>query len=139
MYYPAIVKAFGEDIDYAKLVKVYGTDPEAEKRCSPAECTSCERKSMIGDPEPQHISTRYIERQNFTMRMGMRRFTRLTNSFSKKLANHAAAISVHMMYYNFVRVHQTLKITPAMAAGVADHVWTIEEMVALLDTFQIQK
>ncbi len=134
MYYKAIVKAFGEDIDYAKLVKTYGLDPEAGRRYSPAICTSCEKKSVIGDPNPDQISTSYIERQNLTMRMGMRRFTRLTNAFSKKLENHAAAISLHMMYYNFARVHQTLKTTPAVAAGVADHVWTIEEIVGLLDS-----
>ncbi len=132
MYYKAIVKAFGENVDYAKLIKVYGIDPEGEKRYSPAICTACEKKAMIGEPDSDHISTSYIERQNLTMRMGMRRFTRLTNAFSKKLENHAAAISLHMMYYNFARIHQTLKTTPAVAAGIADHVWTIEETVALL-------
>lgn len=133
-YFKAIVKAFGEDVDYARLVKIYGNDPEAEKRYSPAVCNACKKQSVIGDPDPVHISTSYIERQNLTMRMGMRRFTRLTNAFSKKIENHAAAISLHMMYYNFARVHQTLKTTPAVAAGVADHVWSVEEIVALLDS-----
>jgi IS1 family transposase len=134
VYMAAIVKAFGEDVDYAKLVKYYGNDVEGEKRYSPAVCTGCQKTGMIGEPDPQHISTSYIERQNLTMRMSMRRFTRLTNAFSKKIENHAAAVSLHMMYYNFARVHQTLKTTPAVAAGVADHVWTVEEIVSLLDS-----
>jgi IS1 family transposase len=133
-YLQAIVKAFGEEVDYARLIKIYGSDSEGEKRYSPAVCTGCEKKITIGDPDPKHISTSYIERQNLTMRMGMRRFTRLTNAFSKKAENHAAAISLHMMYYNFARVHQTIKTTPAFAAGVADHIWSIEEIVALLDS-----
>ena len=133
-YFKAIVKAFGENVDYARLVKIYGNDPEAEKRYSPAVCTACKKESVIGDPDPQHISTSYIERQNLIMRMGMRRFTRLLSAFSKKIENHAAAISLHMMYYNFARVHQSLKTTPAAAAGVADHVWSIDEIVVLLDS-----
>lgn len=134
MYMTAIVKAFGEDVDYAKLVKYYGNEPEGQKRYSPAVCTGCEKIGVIGDPDPKHISTSYIERQNLTMRMGMRRFTRSTNAFSKKIENHAAAISLHMMYHNFGRVHQTLKTAPAVAAGVADHVWSVEEIVGLLDS-----
>lgn len=134
-YMGAIVKAFGEDVDYARLVKYYGNEPgESQRRYSPAVCTGCAKQEMIGDPDPKHISTSYIERQNLTMRMSMRRFTRLTNAFSKKVENHAAAISLHMMYYNFARVHMTLKTTPAIAAGVADHVWSVEEIVALLDS-----
>jgi IS1 family transposase len=133
-YLNAVVAAFGESVDYAMLVKVYGNDPEAEKRYSPAVCTACKKEAVIGDPEPEHISTGYIERQNLTMRMGIRRLTRLTNAFSKKIENHAAAVSLHMMYYNFARVHQTLKTTPAVTAGIADHVWSIEEIVALLDS-----
>lgn len=132
MYLNAVVKAFGEDVDCAKLVKYYGNDPEGHKRYSPAECTGCKNVGVIGDPDPEHISTSYIERQNLTTRMGMRRFTRLTNGFSKKIENHAAAISLHMMYYNFARVHQTLKTTPAVAAAIADHVWTVEEIVSLI-------
>jgi IS1 family transposase len=133
-YLTAVAAAFGEAVDYAMLVKVYGNDPEAEKRYSPAICTACKKEAIIGEPDPEHISTSYIERQNLTMRMGIRRFTRLTNAFSKKIENHAAAVSLHMMYYNFARVHQTLKTTPAVAAGVADHVWSIEEIIALLDS-----
>ncbi len=133
-YMGAIVKAFGEDVDYAKLAEYYGNGPGGEKRYSPAVCTGCQKTEMIGDPDPKHISTSYIERQNLTMRMGMQRFTRLTNAFSKKIENHAAAISLHIMYYNFARVHQTLKTSPAVAAGVADHVWGVEEIVALLDS-----
>jgi IS1 family transposase len=132
MYLKAVADSFGEDIDYAMLVKVYGKDPTEEKRYSPAICTACEKHPKIGDPDPKHISTSYIERQNLTMRMSMRRFTRLTNAFSKKLENHIAAIALHCMYYNFVRIHQTLRVTPAMQAGIADHVWSIEEMIGLL-------
>lgn len=132
-YLNAVIKSFGEDVDYARLVKYYGNEPEGQKRYSPAVCTGCKKVGIIGDPDPKHISTSYIERQNLTMRMGMRRFTRLTNAFSKKIENHAAAVSLHMMYYNFARKHQTLGTTPAMAAGVATHVWTVEEIVGLLN------
>lgn len=133
-YFNAIVKYFGEGVDYARLVKVYGADSEGEKRYSPAVCTACKKEEVIGTPDPKHISTSYIERQNLTMRMGIRRFTRLTNAFSKKIENHAAAVSLHMMYYNFGRVHQTLKTSPAVASGVANHVWSIEEIVGLADS-----
>ena len=95
-------------------------------------CLGCETKIVSGDPNPKHISTSYVERQNLTMRMSMRRFTRLTNAFSKKVENHAAAVALYFMYYNFARIHQTLRITPAMEAGIADHVWSIEEIVGLL-------
>src|ERR1017187_7917274 len=127
MYLTAVADGFGEDIDYAMIVKVYGNDPQSEKRYSPAICTSCEKRTVVGDPDQKHISTSYIERQNLTIRMGMRRFTRLTNAFSKKLENHVAAIAIHCMYYNFVRIHQTLRVTPAMAAGVTDRLWSIED------------
>ena len=133
-YLTAVTAAFGESVDYAMLVRVYGNDPEAEKRYSPAICTACKKEAIIGDPDPKHISTSYIERQNFTMRMGIRRFTRLTYAFSKKIENHAAAVSLHMMYYNFARVHMTIKTTPAVASGVADHLWSIEEIIALMDS-----
>jgi IS1 family transposase len=132
-YLEAVEDAFGGDIDYAQLVKLYGNDPEAERRYSPAKCIGTETHIVVGDPHPDHISTSYVERQNLTMRMGMRRFTRLTNAFSKKLENLAAAVALHFMHYNFVRVHQTLGTTPAMAAGVADHEWAVTEIVALLD------
>jgi hypothetical protein len=107
-------------------------DPQAERRYSPPVCLGCESKTVAGEPNPKHISTSYVERQNLTMRMSMRRFTRLTNAFSKKVENHAAAIALYFMYYNFARVHQTLRVTPAMEAGIATHVWSIEEIVALL-------
>jgi IS1 family transposase len=133
-YLNAIEDAFGADIDYATLQKIYGNDPEGEKRYSPAKCLGCEVKEITGTPDPKHISTMYVERQNLTMRMSMRRrFTRLTNVFSKKVENHAAAVALYFMYYNFGRVHQSIRVTPAMEAGVSDHVWSIEEIVGLLD------
>jgi IS1 family transposase len=136
-YLRAVEGAFGSEIDYAMLVKLYGVSPEAQRRYSPAECIGAEVRPVQGAPDPDLISTSYVERQNLTMRMGMRRFTRLTNAFSKKVENHAAAISLHFMHYNFARTHQSLKDpyprTPAMAAGVADHVWTLEEIAGLLD------
>lgn len=132
VYLDAVESAFGSEIDYAMLVKLYGQDRDTEATYSPAKVLSCRAVPIIGDPEPKHISISYAERQNLTMRMSMRRFTRLTNAFSKKLANHEAAIALHFMYYNFCRIHQTLRVTPAMEARVADHVWTIEEIVALL-------
>jgi IS1 family transposase len=128
-YLDAVEGVFGCDINYAMLVKTYESTQE-EARYSPAKCTSCECKAITGNPDPEHISTSYIERQNLTMRMTMRRFTRLTNAFSKKIENHAYAVALYMMHYNFVRIHQTLRVTPAMEAGITDHVWTIEEMLA---------
>jgi hypothetical protein len=117
------------------LVKIYGEiDVEGQRRYSPATCIGCEIKAVTGNPDPDHISTSYIERANLTMRMGMRRFTRLTNGYSKKLENHAAAVSLHMMFYNFGRKHMTLGTSPAVAAGVADHIWDVEEIVALADS-----
>jgi IS1 family transposase len=132
-YLNAVEKAFRGDVDFAQLVKVYNETSEGQKRYSPAEYIGCERKIIDGYPDPQHISTSYIERANLTMRMGMRRFTRLTNGFSKKIENHSAAVALHMMHYNFVRVHQTLRMTPAMAAGVTSKLWEIRDIVALLD------
>jgi hypothetical protein len=122
-YLRATDEVFGEDADYAMLVKIYGVDRGSERRYSPAKCLGARRGAITGNPDPKHISTSYAERQNLTMRMHMRRFTRLTNAFSKKVENHAAAVSLHAMYYNFVRIHQTLKVTPAMAAGVTDRLW----------------
>ena len=134
VYIEAVESAFQDEIDYAMLRKLYGTDPEAhETRYSPAKCIGCEMKKIIGNPDPKHVSTSYVERANLTMRMSMRRFTRLTNGFSKKLENHAAMVALYFMYYNFARVHQTLRVTPAMEAGIADHIWNIEEIVGLLD------
>ncbi|HEY3383903.1 MAG TPA: DDE-type integrase/transposase/recombinase [Vicinamibacterales bacterium] len=132
-YLAAVEDAFGADIDYAVLQKIYGSAPEGEKRYSPAQCLGCKVETVTGDPDPKHISTSYVERQNLTMRMSMRRFTRLTNAFSKKVENHCAAVALYFAYYNFCRVHQTLRVTPAMEAGLADHVWSVSEIVALLD------
>lgn len=136
-YLQAVDLAFGTKIDYAMLIKLYGRqgDPtNPETRYSPGVCTGIEVKPITGKPERKHIATSYVERQNLTMRMSMRRFTRLTNAFSKKVLNLSAAIALHFMYYNFCRVHQTLKTTPAVASGIADHVWSIEEIVGLLDS-----
>jgi IS1 family transposase len=132
-YLQAVEGAFGADIDYAVLQKIYGQDQrESEARYSPATCIGCEVKTISGEPNPKHISTSYVERQNLTMRMQMRRFTRLTNAFSKKIEMHEHAVALHFMQYNFVRVHQTLKVTPAMAAGVTSKLWEIADVVALL-------
>jgi len=133
LYLNAVDRAFRGDIDYAMLVKVYCNEPEGQKRYSPAVCLSCERHGITGRPDPDHISTSYVERQNLTMRMSMRRFTRLTNGFSKKLENHGASVALYMMAYNFQRKHMTLGTTPAVAAGIADHIWSIEEIVGLLE------
>lgn len=113
------------------LIKLYGTDNEREARYSPAECMGCESVVISGNPDPKHISTSFVERQNLTMRMSMRRFTRLTNAFSKKIENLGHAVAIHYMWYNFVRIHKTLRVTPAMEAGIADHVWDMEEVVRL--------
>jgi hypothetical protein len=132
-YLAAVDDSFGADIDYATLTKIYGEDPQPEKRYSPAKCLGCRSEVVTGQPDPKHISTSYVERQNLTMRMSMRRFTRLTNAFSQKIENHAAAVALYFMYYNFGRVHQTLRVTPAMKAGIATHVWSVEEIVGLLE------
>lgn len=133
-YLEAVEGAFGGDVDYAQLVKVYGAAPENMKgRYSPAECTGAHKVRVEGNPDPAHVSTSYAERQNLTMRMHMRRFTRLTNAFSKKVENHAHAVALHMMYYNFVRVHQKLRVTPAMAAGVETRLWEVADIVALIE------
>ena len=132
-YLGAVEHAFRGDVDYAQLVKVYGETSEGQKRYSPAECVGCERHTVVGYPDSEHISTSFIERANLTMRMGMRRFTRLTNGFSKKIENHTAAVALHMMHYNFVRIHTTLRTTPAMAAGVTSKLWEIADIIALLD------
>lgn len=132
-YLEAVEHAFGCNIDYAMLIKIYGNSPETEKRYSPSKIKDIESKIITGNPDRDHISTSYVERQNLTMRMSMRRFTRLTNAFSKKIENHAAAISLHFMYYNFCRIHRTLKVTPAMEAGVTDELFDIKDIVNLLD------
>jgi hypothetical protein len=132
-YLEAVEEAFGDDVDYAVLQKLYGTAPEDQKRYSPTRCIGIRSEEITGNPDPKHVSTSYVERQNLTMRMAMRRFTRLTNAFSKKLANHEAAVALHFMHYNFVRIHQSLRVTPAMAAGVTDRLWSIDDIAALLD------
>lgn len=132
-YLEAVEGAFGMEVDYATLQKIYGASEETEKRYSPAKCIGCESKVVMGNPDPQHISTSYVERQNLTMRMNIRRFTRLTNAFSKKLDNHGYAVALHFMYMNFVRIHQSLRVTPAMEAGLSDHAWTIQELVEMGD------
>ena len=131
-YLTAVVEAFGKEIDYAQLVKVYGPSPEGERRYSPAGFVGAETRVIFGNPDSKHISTSYVERQNLTMRMSMRRFTRLTNAFSKKVENLEAAVALHFMHYNFCRIHQTLRVTPAMAAGIADHPWEVQEILGLL-------
>jgi IS1 family transposase len=133
-YLEAVESAFGGDIDYAMLIKIYGKSMgiKDETRYSPAQCLGAKKVVVTGNPKGSDVSTSYIERQNLTMRMGMRRFTRLTNGFSKKVENHAHAIALHYMYYNFVRVHKSLRCTPAMAAGVTSRLWSIENIVALL-------
>jgi IS1 family transposase len=133
-YMAAIEMAFGDNVDYAQMHKIYGASNETEGRYSPATCIGCDMKTVIGSPDYEHVSTSFVERQNLTMRMSMRRFTRLTNGFSKKIESHGHAVALHFMYYNFVRVHKTLRVTPAMEAGLADHVWSMEELVAVLDT-----
>lgn len=133
-YLRAVEDAFGGDIDYAMLVKHYGEGTKTDqRRYSPSQFESAEVRVISGRPMKADVSTSYVERQNLTMRMGMRRFTRLTNGFSKKVANLEHAVSLHFMHYNFGRIHKTLKITPAMAAGVTDHVWSLEEIAALAD------
>jgi IS1 family transposase len=131
VYLNAVEDAFGSEIDYAMLVKIYGADTANDSRYSPPECIDCKPIAITRRPDPKHISTSFVERQNLTMRMGMRRFTRLTNGFSKKVQNHAAMVSLHFMYYNFGRIHKTLRVTPAMAAGLSDHVWSLGEITLL--------
>lgn len=137
-YLQAVEEAFGADIDYAMLVKLYGagpatTDDAAGRRCSPAECVGYRKEAITGKPDPKHVSTSYTERANLTMRMSMRRFTRLTNAFSKKLENHAHMVALYALWYNFVRVHKTLRVSPAMAAGIEKRLWSMEDVIALLD------
>src|ERR1700686_207467 len=132
-YLTAVEEAFGADVDYAQLQKIYGASLENDTRYSPATCIGCEMKEVSGRPDPKHVTTSYVERQNLTMRMHIRRFTRLTNAFSKKIDNHAYAVALHFMYCNFVRIHQTLRVTPAMEAKLSDRAWTIEDLVGMGD------
>lgn len=141
-YLQAVVDAFGNDVDYSVLIKKYGQDHGGggpERRYSPAVVIGIEKDPIIGSPDPKHISTSFVERQNLTMRMSMRRFTRLTNGFSKKIENHACAVALHAMHYNFVRVHQTLKTTPAKAAGVTLRAWTMSDLVDMIEAFEARE
>ena len=132
LYAPVVERILGARVDYAQVIKVYGKDPEGERRYSPAQCLSTERIIVSGDPDPDHISTSYVERQNLTLRMSSRRFTRLTNAFSKKSYNHFCAVALYTVHYNYARIHSTLRITPAMAAGLAKAPWKVGDLVALL-------
>ena len=139
-YLEAVEGAFGGDVDYAMLIKLYGASPDSAKgRYSPAECTGARKETIEGKPDTKHVSTSFAERQNLTMRMHMRRFTRLTNGFSKKVAGHANAVALHFMYYNFVRIHASLRMTPAMAAGVTGKLWEIADIVALIEAKEAEK
>src|SRR5947207_1954587 len=135
VYVNAVENSFGANVDYAMLIKIYGAplQEDASTRYSPATCIDCQTAVIAGDPDPDKICTSYVERQNLTMRMSMRRFTRLTNGFSKHVENHGNAVALHFMHYNFCRVHQTLRVTPAMEAGLTDTVWSLERLVGLLD------
>ena len=135
-YLEAVEQAFGADIDYAMLVKVYGEGPASAGRYSPGICVGAEKKRVEGRPDPAHISTSFAERSNLSMRMGMRRFTRLTNGFSKKAENHAHAVAIYFMHYNFVRIHQTLRCAPAMAAGVTTKLWELTDLVKVLEDWE---
>lgn len=132
VYLQTVESAFGSEIDYAMLVKLYSGDPKDDTRYSPGQCNGTRTASILGNPDYTNVSTSFVERQNLTMRMSMRRFTRLTNAFSKKIENLEHAVALHFMNYNFCRVHQTLRVTPAMEAGVSDHVWSIDEIINLL-------
>ena len=135
-YLEAVEHSFGADIDYAMLIKHYGAPVGALGRYSPGECTGIDLRRVEGRPDPAHVSTSYAERANLTLRMGSRRFTRLTNAFSKKVENHAHSVAIHTMHYNFVRIHQTLRCTPAMAAGVSASLWELADMVKVLEEWE---
>jgi IS1 family transposase len=137
-YLAAVEDAFGADVDYAMLVKLYGepSGHSAERKYSPGECCGAIKGVVCGNPDDEYISTSHVERQNLSMRMGMRRFTRLTNGFSKKVANHRASVAIHFMHYNFVRIHQTLRVTPAMPAGVTDTLWDMKDVVRIVDEWE---
>ncbi|MGO8868645.1 MAG: IS1 family transposase [Alphaproteobacteria bacterium] len=135
-YLEAIEGAFGNDVDYAQLVKIYGEAPEGERRYSPVECLAAVPHKVTGNPDPKHISTSFAERQNWTVRTNMRRYTRLSNGFSRKLQNHAAAVALNYFAYNFIKIHRTLRMTPAMAAGVTKRLWEVSDLVALWEAYE---
>ncbi len=138
-YLEAIKGAFGCDVDYAQLVKIYGASPDGTKgRYSPIDCTGAKKVEMEGNPDIAHVSTSYVERQNLTMRMHMRRFTRLTNALSKKFENHAHMVALYAVWYNFVRVHKSLRVSPAMAAGISDRLWDMEDVAALVEAADVK-
>ena len=141
-YLDAVSDAFAGEVDFAQLIKVYSApkaEPEAARRYSPTECIGAERRRITGNPDPDHISTSYSERSNLSIRMGLRRFTRLTNAFSKKVKNHVHSLAIYFMHYNFVRIHQTIRCTPAMAAGVTDHLWELADMVRVLEAWEAEQ
>jgi IS1 family transposase len=132
-YIPAVEETFGRYVDFAQLIKVFRSTPGGPGRYSPGECIGTEKRVWNGNPDERHISTSYVERQNLTMRMSMRRFTRLTNAFSKKLENHLCALALYFVFYNFCRIHKSLRVSPAMAAGVSDRLWTLEDVISKID------
>ncbi len=136
-YLEAVEGAFGGDVDFAQLVKIYGPTITAPGRYSPAECVGAKKVRVEGNPDIAHVSTSYVERQNLTMRMSMRRFTRLTNAFSKKLDNHIHALALYFVFYNFCRIHKTLKVSPAMAAGVTNRLWSYDDIIAKIDAAKV--
>jgi IS1 family transposase len=135
-YLNVIEDAFGADCDYSQLHKIYGAPLENETRYSPATCIGCEMKTVTGNPDPKHVSTSFVERQNWTVRGTMRRYARLSNGFSRKLENHAAATALNYFAYNFIKIHRTLRVSPAMAAGVTDRLWSVEDLVALWEAYE---
>ena len=138
-YLQAVEQAFGDDIDYTMLVKIYGEAPEPAGRYSPGVCTGIDKETIVGDPDPQHVSTSYAERANLTVRMHMRRFTRLTSAFSKNVENNTHAVALHFMAYNFVRIHGSLRCSPAMAAGVSKQLWDIGDIVQVIEEWEARQ
>ena len=136
VYLEAVESAFGSEVDYAMLVKIYGSDAANDTKYSPAECIGCKEIRIIGRPDPKHISTSYVERQNWSVRTAMRRYTRSSNGFSRKIENHAAAVALYYFSYNSIKIHRTLRVSPAMAAGVTDHPWSVSDLVDLWEEYE---